>query len=331
MPIGRWPAPACAFGADDFPPDGHARDGQLFARAVVGLHQGAEREGRPDPSAGGADAALEAMGHHAGAAAHVALRYRPRACPVQRLEDVRLRDVLADAVVQERVRGLADHRLVPGDFPLQGFVEPAVHGVADDAHRVGAGDHHGATQHATFDHPRCAGHLAKTIACEPAGEHRLPHLPPGKDGGDPGADGALAGDQLARALDDGGVPHFHPRHIGDGVQRAWRAREGHTKSAGARPGLRHEAWWKRGGQGAKRDERESRRGDAAGGRRRHRDTMPPSAVTVKHRAVALSQRPAPAVDADATVRAPNRFASGHHIRRSPDQRVDRFTVTVPWS
>ena len=141
---------------------------ELLARAVVGLHQHTEHAARADAAARGADAALEAVRHHARATADIALGHRPGPCRVERLEYVGLRDVLAETVVQEGIGGLADDRLMPRNLAPRDFVEPAVHGIADHAHRIGPGDHHRTAQHPALDHPWRSGHLAEAVAGEPA-------------------------------------------------------------------------------------------------------------------------------------------------------------------
>ena len=70
----------------------HAGDPQLRAPAEVGLHQHADRVAaaarRRATRDDGADAALEPVADHAGAAADVALGDRPARGAVERLEDV---------------------------------------------------------------------------------------------------------------------------------------------------------------------------------------------------------------------------------------------------
>ena len=172
--IRRRAAAAHALRARDLAADRHAGNRQALARPVVGLHQHATRSSRrprrlavpmpplnpcatipvPPPTLPSATGAGRAR--------------------VQRLERVRLGDVLAEAVVEERIGRLADDRLVPWNLPLQHFGKPTVDRIADHADRIRAGDHHRSAEHAALDHPRRAGHLAEAVAREPPGEHRLP-------------------------------------------------------------------------------------------------------------------------------------------------------------
>jgi hypothetical protein len=84
--------------------DRHARDAQRIAHAVVRLHQYANgvcslAVVRRDTARCGADAALELVADHAGAATHVALRDRAAGRVVERLGDVLGPDVEAVDVV----------------------------------------------------------------------------------------------------------------------------------------------------------------------------------------------------------------------------------------
>ncbi len=158
--------------------------------------------------------------------------------PRQRFEGMRLGDVLALAVVQERIRRLAHHRLVPWDGRLQHLVEVAVHGVADHADRVGAGDHHRAAEHAAFNDPRRAGHLAEAVAGKPAGEHRRPLSATRPHRRHARAHGSLAHHERAVTAHHRRVTHFHAGHVSDCVQRTGRAVERHAERAGPRLGLR---------------------------------------------------------------------------------------------
>jgi hypothetical protein len=57
------------------------------------------------------------------------------------------------------------------------------------------------------------------------------------DGGDSGADGALADDEFAFAGDERGVSDFDAFYVSDGVVGAGSAVEGDAEIAGARLGL----------------------------------------------------------------------------------------------
>ena len=232
-----WRCVLAALGADDLASHRHAGDGELLARAVVGLHEHAHGVAARG-AARRADAALEAVRHHAGAAADVAFGHRAAPRARQRLEHVRLRHVLSLAVVEEGIRRLADHRLVPRDGRPQHLVEVAVDGIAHRADRIGAGDHHRAAQDAALDHPRRAGHLAEAVAREPAGEHRRPAFAARPHGGDAGAHGTTAHHQWAVATHDRRVTHFDAGDVGDGVQGPGRAVERDAEHASPRPRLR---------------------------------------------------------------------------------------------
>ena len=101
----------------DLAPDRHTVDGQALASAVVGLHQRADGEaallGR-QAARGRADAALEAVADHAGAAADVALGDGPARGVRKGRVEVLGADVLAVDVVEPAVPGLAHHRQRPG-------------------------------------------------------------------------------------------------------------------------------------------------------------------------------------------------------------------------
>ena len=98
--------------------DRHAGDAQRVAHAVVGLHQHADRvrswPATVDAARGRADAALELVADHAGAAADVALGDRPAACRVERA-DRRARRVTWKPLMSFRcaVPGLGDDRQRP--------------------------------------------------------------------------------------------------------------------------------------------------------------------------------------------------------------------------
>src|SRR5262249_40039060 len=105
--------------------------------------------------------------------------------------------------------------------------EPRQEGVADDTDAVCVGDEHRAIEEAGFGEPVRAGHIAVAVLREEAAEDGIGRFPAARpDAGDAGADGI--------ALDESAVADFDTGDIGDGVERAGCAFEGHAEIARAR-------------------------------------------------------------------------------------------------
>ena len=126
-------------------PTGTPSIAQQIAPAVVGLDQHADRPAaalRRQDARGGADAALELVADHPGAAADAALGDRAARGRVERGEDVLRPDVQAVDVVQPAVVGLGDDRQAPGRLVGRVAARDVVgdQRVADDADAVGVGD-----------------------------------------------------------------------------------------------------------------------------------------------------------------------------------------------
>ncbi len=195
-------------------------DPQPFPSAVVGLHQGADGVapggGVGDPRRG-ADAALEAVADHAGAAADVALGHGPVGRGGQGGLDVVGLHMEAVDVAEQPVVGLPHHRQRPVDALTAGGHLGGDQRVADDAGAVGVGDPDRGGQFAGFLDPLQAGHLAAAVEAMGAGEDGLgPDVVVRDDDGDPGVDVRWAG------VVESGVPDAHPRYVGDGVVRPRR-------------------------------------------------------------------------------------------------------------
>lgn len=195
--------------------DAHPVDREPVAGAVVGLHEHAHRVVARHPGRG-ADAALEAVADHPGAAAHRPFRHRPGSGARIGRAHVRGGDVPAVDVVEQPVPGLGDHRQRPGALPAPADLHLDQR-VAHDAHgeRVRQADRR--VQHPEVMQVRQAGHLA--VAVEPV-EPGVDRLVVGvarvrPDHGHPGARGPFG---------DRGMPDQHPGHIGDRIVRPRRAR-----------------------------------------------------------------------------------------------------------
>ena len=125
-----------------------------------------------------ADAAFEAVRHHAGAAADVAFRHRPLRAPSSAAKTCALVTCWPCPSFRNASEVSPTTGWCHGISLLQRLVEPAVDGIAHDADRVGAGDHHRAAEHAALDHPGRAGHLAKAVAGEPCRQRPAPSARP---------------------------------------------------------------------------------------------------------------------------------------------------------
>src|SRR5262249_52868308 len=96
--------------------DRHAGDAQLIAPPEIRLHQNADRVSAGlliEPARCRADAALEAITDHAGAAANIAFADGTALCRIERVKDVLRLDVKAVDIVEIAVPGLSDHRQRP--------------------------------------------------------------------------------------------------------------------------------------------------------------------------------------------------------------------------
>ena len=175
----------------------------------------------------------------------------PECALLERLEDVLGLHVKAVDVVQPAVPGLRHHRQrPPGAGGILGPVRdaPGDDRIAHHADAVGVGDHHRA-----FEEPDSSTQVVPVIsplpfsANQPAKEKRwMESRPARQDRGDPGAHRPLADHQLAAAGDERRVADEDAGDVGDGIQRAGRAVEGHAEVAGpqrgpasAAAGLRH--------------------------------------------------------------------------------------------
>ncbi len=159
----------------DLAADGYAGNQQFAATAEVGLNQHAHRVFAAfvhDHARGRADATLELVADHAGAAADVALRNRARTSAIERGECVLWLNVKAVDVVEPPVPGLRDDWQRPPVFRVEfeALQRPADHGITHDADAVRIGDHDRSVQQAGFLDPGGAGHFAVAILREPAGE-----------------------------------------------------------------------------------------------------------------------------------------------------------------
>jgi hypothetical protein len=222
------------------PPDRHAGDEQAVAQAVVGLHQHAERVRgltASDHARGGADAALELVADHAGAAADVALRDRAARGSVERRIHVCGLDVKAVDVVEMAVPGLGDDRQRP---PVAGRVggalahAPGDHGVAHHADAVRVGQEHRPLQLPRLLDPGGAGHLAVAVQCEPSAEYRRAQAIAAarQDRGDARAHLVPA----RQVLDQRGVANRHAGDVRDRIERSRLAVERHAEVPRAQVG-----------------------------------------------------------------------------------------------
>ena len=152
---------------------------------------------------------------------------------VERREDVLLGDMKAIDVVERSVPRLGDDRQRP--IELKAFLhQPFDYRIAHDAHAVRVGDHHRTGEEAGFLEPGGTRHFAVAVEGEPAPEHGIAVRGAAReDRGDTGAHRSLSDDELPLSGDDRAMPNGHPRDVGNGVQRAGRAVEGNSKSAGA--------------------------------------------------------------------------------------------------
>ena len=222
-------------------PDRHARDAKCGARAVVRLHQHADRErvalhvhvARRRP-----DAALESVAGHAGAAADVALLDRAGFRALDRRIDVRGFYVESVDVVQLAVPGLGDDRCRP---PVaRGIRVTVLHAPGDrrlvhGADAVRIGEHHRPFEKAAFFDPGASGHLARAVQHEAAAEHRRRdrRAPARQDGGHAGAHFAA----VRKVVNQRDLADGHAGDVGDGIERAGRAVEWNAEIARPRPGL----------------------------------------------------------------------------------------------
>ncbi len=214
-------------------------DPQRRAGAVVSLYQRAHRIGvalHLDLARGRADAALEAVTGHAGAAADAAFLDRPALRAVECRVDMRRLHVEAVDVVEAAVPGLGDDRRRP---PVAGRVRVAVlHPPGDrrlvhGADAVRVGEHHRALEHPGLLDPGAPGHLARAVQHEAAGERRRRdrRAPARQDCRHAGAHLAAVGE----VLDQRDLADRHAGHVGDRVEGAGTSFERHAEVAG--PGV----------------------------------------------------------------------------------------------
>ena len=146
--------------------DRHAVHAQPPPRAVVRLHEGADRPPVRSDARRRADAALEAVADHPGAAADRALGDRPPAAAASAAATCSGPDVEAVDVVEEAVPRLADDRQAPRSLARRRRGDQRV---ADDADRVRVGERDRARQQAGVAHPLEPGQLAVAVdAGQPA-------------------------------------------------------------------------------------------------------------------------------------------------------------------
>ena len=209
--IGRAPD---AFPAER-PADGDAEHEQVAAE--VGLHQHTDRPGavaRRCPPRRGADPALPAERHRAGARANASLGDRPAPRTVQRGADVALADRAApDRVQHVAVVGLAHHRVDRANLLHARLREqPADHRVrgAPDAQRAGEQDRR--LELAQLVHLRHAKQLAEAVPDVDGGGDAVEKGVAGmrQDGGDAGTDGVADANR--------GLADANAGDVGDRVQ-----------------------------------------------------------------------------------------------------------------
>ena len=192
-------------------------------------------------SRGGAGSAFPFEADHSGAAADISFGDRAAVSVGHSGLGVFGLYVEAIDVVQIAIPGFGDDRERPPIFERQrGAVLqlPGDNRVAHDPHAVGVGDHHRTVKKAGFIDPGGASHFAIAVFGEPAGKNRIDgRLASRKNGGDAGAHGAFAHFQFSFAGNQGAVADFDAFHVGDGIERAGRAFEGHAQVAGARSRL----------------------------------------------------------------------------------------------
>ena len=256
--------------------DRDARDAQRRARSVVRLHQHPDRL-RPSLhvhlARGRADAALESVAGHSGAAADVALFDRARFRALDRRIHVRGLHVETVDVVQLAVPGLGDDR---GRPPVARGVRVAVlHAPGDrrlvhGADAVRVGEHHRPLEQAALLDPGAAGHLARAVQHEAAGERgRRDRVAPARQ------DRGHAGAHLApvrEILDQRALADRHAGDVGDGIERPGRAVEGDAEVACARPCL-----------GDRRGERKGKRQDATKCAESGGQMLQPRRILARHR------------------------------------------------
>ncbi len=195
----------------------HAIDAQQVARAVIGLDQHADGEalaGFGRDAACRADAALEFMADHAGAAADIALGHRAALGIFQRLMGHGLGHRKGLGIGEVAIMGLGHDRQMEGlDDALLRRI--AADGVAHHAHAMGAGDADGRGEQALLREPDRAGHLAIAVEAVESGEAVIGEdVAMGPDHGDAGAH------HRRLVADQGRMPDLDTGHIGDRVQRS---------------------------------------------------------------------------------------------------------------
>ena len=219
-------------------PHWHAGNAQLLPQTKIGLHESPHviippREGHHARSA--ARSALEAVANHAGTAAHAALFQRPAAGAIERGKHMFIAQLKAVDVVEIAVVGFAGHWQRPLFEIAAARHQPFDGGVPGEPAGMRIGDANGALAAPALLHPVAAAEFAIAVEAEIAGKNRRPRAiaTARQDGGDAGADGALADHSRPVAGNERAVAHFNARHVGDGVELAGPPGERNAKGSGA--------------------------------------------------------------------------------------------------
>ena len=217
-----------------------AGDAQLATRAVIALHQDAHgiatlRFGKPARRR--ADAAFEAVTHHARAAPDTALRHRTTARSVERGNGMLARHVKPVQVVEPSVERLRHHRQTPRLQPGSRHLPPQDR-IAHDPDAVRVGDRDRSLEDPALVQPRRAGHLAVAVQREPRAEHRVrAALSARMHHGHARAHRPLPHDERAAASDQRRVTDLYTGDVGNGIEHAWRAADQRRDAELARAGL----------------------------------------------------------------------------------------------
>ena len=197
-------------------PDRRTR--HLQHASEIGLHQRAHRPSAQrcgQPARGGADTALPAERHGAGARPHAAFLHGAAAGRLQRAPHRLGGDGARADVVEPPIVGLTDHHVErPYLLHVRTLQHPRRHRIRGLPHAQGAGQHDGRFQFAQFVHLGAADELAEAVADMHGGRHPRTVGVAGmrQDRGDAGAHGV--------AFHQGHLADAHARHVGDRVVRA---------------------------------------------------------------------------------------------------------------